>query len=96
MAPDLWAWWERSFRLARIEADAEFLQGERFSGWAVVGGFWKFLRRFLFKGGFLDGWAGFYACLHRCLYIAIKQARLLELQRGATSSVAEPQKLPFR
>jgi (heptosyl)LPS beta-1,4-glucosyltransferase len=36
MAPDLWAWWERSFRLARIEADAEFLQGERFSGWAVV------------------------------------------------------------
>jgi glycosyltransferase involved in cell wall biosynthesis len=96
MAPDLWAWWERSFRLARIEADAEFLQGERFSGWAVVGGFWKFLRRFLFKGGFLDGWAGFYACLHRFLYIAIKQARLLELQRGATSSVAEPQKLPFR
>jgi exosortase/archaeosortase len=96
MAPDLWAWWERSFRLARIEADAEFLQGERFSGWAVVGGFWKFLRRFLFKGGFLDGWAGFYACLHRCLYIAIKQARLLELQRGTTSSVSEPQKLPFR
>jgi hypothetical protein len=44
----------------------------------------------------LDGWAGFYACLHRFLYIAVKQARLLELQRGTTSSVSEPQKLPFR
>lgn len=96
MAPDLWAWWERSFRLARIEADVEFLRGKHFSGWAVVGGFWKFLRRFIFKGGFLDGWAGFYACLHRFLYIAVKQARLLELQRGNASSVPKPQKLPFR
>jgi len=96
MAPDLWAWWERSFRLARIEADTEFLRGKRFSSWAVVGGFWKFLRRFVFKGGFLDGWAGFYACLQRFLYIAVKQARLLELQRGAALSSPEPQKLPFR
>jgi len=96
MAPDLWEWWERSFRLARIEADVEFLQGERFSGWAVVNGFWKFLRRFIFKGGFLDGWAGFYACLQRFLYIAVKQARLLELQRGVASPTPEPQKSPFR
>ena len=96
MAPDLWAWWERSLRLARIEAEVEFLRGKRFSGWAVVGGFWKFLRRFIFKGGFLDGWAGFYACLQRFLYIAVKQARLLELQRGVASPTPEPQKSPFR
>jgi hypothetical protein len=74
MAPDLWAWWERSFRLARIEADVEFLQGERFSGWAVVGGFWKFLRRFIFKGGFLDGWAGL-LCLPASLPLHSRSSR---------------------
>jgi len=95
MAPDLWMWWERSFRLARIEADVEFLRGKHFSGWAVVGGFWKFLRRFIFKGGFLDGWAGFYACLHRFLYVAVREARLLELEWGLAEIVDQPQRRPF-
>jgi hypothetical protein len=54
------------------------------------------LRRFIFKGGFLDGWAGFYACLHRFLYIAVKQARLFELQRGVTPAARQPESLPFK
>lgn len=96
MAPDLVSWWERSFRLARIEAEVEFQQGARFSGWAIAGGFWKFVRRFVLKGGFLDGWAGFYACLHRFLYTAVKQAHLLELQRGASLATRHPESLPFK
>jgi glutamate dehydrogenase (NAD(P)+) len=52
--------------------------------------------RFIFKGGFLDGWAGFYACLHRFLYIAVKQARLFELQRGVTPAARQPESLPFK
>jgi glycosyltransferase involved in cell wall biosynthesis len=96
MAPDLLDWWQRSFRLARTEAAVEFLQGVRFSGWALLGGFWKFVRRFIFKGGFLDGWAGFYACLHRFLYIAVKQAHLLELERGKSSRAQRPETAPFK
>ncbi|MEM2582720.1 MAG: glycosyltransferase family 2 protein [Candidatus Caldarchaeum sp.] len=96
MAPDLLEWWHRSFRLAQIEAEVEFLQGARFSGWAILGAFWKFIRRFIFKGGFLDGWAGFFACLHRFLYIAIKQARLLELELGLEKTTQNPMKITFK
>ncbi|MEM1553144.1 MAG: hypothetical protein QXH03_10840, partial [Candidatus Bathyarchaeia archaeon] len=96
MAPDLLEWWQRSFRLAQIEAEVEFMQGARFSGWAILGAFWKFARRFIFKGGFLDGWAGFYACLHRFLYITIKQARLLELQRGMCQPMRDPKRALFK
>ncbi|MFN3420214.1 MAG: hypothetical protein ACK40X_00630, partial [Armatimonadota bacterium] len=96
MALDLLDWWQRSFRLARTEAEVEFLQGTRFSSWALLGGFWKFVRRFIFKGGFLDGWAGFFACLHRFLYIAVKQAHLLELERYKATTEQRPETVPFK
>lgn len=96
MAPNLLEWWQRSFCLAQIEAEEEFLQGTRFSSWAILGAFWKFIRRFIFKGGFLDGWAGFYACLHRFLYIAIKQACLLELEQGLKKASQNPMKKVFK
>jgi len=96
MAPDLLEWWQRSFKLAQIEAELEFSQGARFSGWELAVAFWKFVRRFVFKGGFLDGWAGFYACLQRFLYIAVKQARLLELQRLKATPSRHPESLPFK
>jgi len=96
MAPDLLEWWQRSFRLAQIEAEVEFMQGAHFSGWAILGAFWKFIRRFIFKGGFLDGWAGFYACLHRFLYVAIKQAHLIELTRGLKKVTPKPSKITFK
>jgi len=72
------------------------MQGARFSGWAILGAFWKFARRFIFKGGFLDGWAGFYACLHRFLYVAIKQACLLKLYRGLSQPCKNPEQTPFK
>ncbi|MCS7253784.1 MAG: glycosyltransferase family 2 protein [Armatimonadota bacterium] len=96
MASNLLEWWQRSFRLAQTEAEMEFLQGMHFSSWALLSAFWKFMRRFVFKGGFLDGWAGFYACLQRFLYAVIKEARLLELQRGVASMEKNPIKIPFK
>lgn len=96
MAPNLLEWWQRSFRLAQTEAEVEFLQGARFSGWAILGSFWKFARRLIFKGGFLDGWAGFYACFHRFLYTVVKQACLLELERGLKKASQSPMKKVFK
>lgn len=82
-AEDFAEWWLRSLKRARIEAEWDFLQGRRFSGSkAIVGALWKFLQRFILKGGFLDGWAGFFACAQRAFYILVKQACLLELQKG--------------
>ncbi|MCS7191820.1 MAG: glycosyltransferase family 2 protein [Armatimonadetes bacterium] len=96
MATDLLEWWQRSFRLAQTEAEEEFLQGKRFSSLSLAFAFWKFLRRFVFKGGFLDGWAGFYACLQRFLYIAVKQAHLLELERRLKKITQNPMRVTFR
>ncbi len=81
-AEDFLEWLIRNLRRARIEAEWDFLQGKRFNPWAIGDAWWKFARRFFLKGGFLDGWAGFFACLERALYILVKQACLLELQRG--------------
>jgi glycosyltransferase involved in cell wall biosynthesis len=96
MATSLLEWWQRTFQVAQTEAEVEFLQGKRFSSLALASAFWKFLRRFIFKGGFLDGWAGFYACFQRFLYVAVKEARLLELERGLAELVDQPQRKPFR
>ncbi|MFA0754455.1 MAG: hypothetical protein IMHGJWDQ_002242 [Candidatus Fervidibacter sp.] len=79
---DFAEWWLRNLRRARIEAEWDFLNGKRFNPFAVLGAFWKFFRRFVLKDGFLDGWAGFFACAERAFYILAKQACLLELQRG--------------
>jgi (heptosyl)LPS beta-1,4-glucosyltransferase len=81
-AEDFAEWLLRNIKRARIEAEWDFLHGERFSGLEIAGAFWKFFRRFLLKGGFLDGWAGFFACAERAFYIIAKQACLLELQKG--------------
>ncbi len=81
-AEDFVDWWVRNLRRARIEAEWDFLQGKRCNAWAVLDALWKFLRRFVLKGGFLDGWSGFFACAERAVYVLVKQACLLELQRG--------------
>ena len=81
-AEDFAEWWLRNLKRARVEAEWDFINGKRFSPIAVLGAFWKFFRRFFLKAGFLDGWAGFFACAERAFYIIVKQACLLELQRG--------------
>lgn len=81
-AEDFAEWWLRNLKRAKIEAEWDFINGKGFSPIAVLDAFWKFFRRFFIKAGFLDGWAGFFACSERAFYIIVKQACLLELQRG--------------
>lgn len=82
LAEDFAEWWLRNLRRARVEAEWDYLHGRLFNAAAPLDAFWKFVRRFVLKGGFLDGWAGFFACLERAFYILVKQACLLELQLG--------------
>lgn len=96
MALDLLDWWFRSFQLARSEAEKDYLSGKSFNGWLLLLAFWKFLRRFIFRLGFLDGWAGFFACFQRFLYVVVKQACLLELQRKGREPSLNPQEVPFK
>ncbi|MFZ2956369.1 MAG: glycosyltransferase family 2 protein [Candidatus Ozemobacteraceae bacterium] len=42
----------------------------------------RFLRRFLFKGGFRDGWAGFIAAAGDAFQILISYAKLIELSES--------------
>lgn len=96
MAPTLDFWWGKSIKLATIEAEVNYEKGERFSGWQTVGAFWKFFRRYVFKLGFLDGWAGLYMALQRSIYILVYQACLLELQRGVRQPKNDPASTKFR
>lgn len=85
MAPSLFSWWRRSVALAAIEAKNNYRHGVRFSSIKASFFWWKFVRRYVFKLGFLDGWAGFYMALQRSLYILVYQATLLELERGVAA-----------
>lgn len=87
MAPSLLFWWQRSMRLAAIEAKSDYQRGIRFSRIKTSLFWWKFLRRYVFKLGFLDGWAGLYMAVQRSLYILVYQATLLELERGLVNDV---------
>lgn len=96
MAPTLEFWWSKSFKLATIEAEVNYEKGDRFSGWKTAGAFWKFIRRYIFKLGFLDGWAGLYMALQRSIYILVYQACLLELKLGVRKSKVNPASSKFR
>ncbi|MCS7264092.1 MAG: glycosyltransferase family 2 protein [Armatimonadetes bacterium] len=78
---DFLDWWRRNLKRAQIEAEWDFINGKRFNPFSIYGAFWKFFRRFILKAGFLDGWAGFFACSERMFYIIVKQACLFELQQ---------------
>ncbi len=40
--------------------------------------FWRFFRRYVLKGGFLDGWPGFFACYFDALNFVVRYFKLLE------------------
>ena len=96
MAPTLEFWWGKSFKLATIEAEVDFEKGARFSALKTLGAFWKFIRRYIFKLGFLDGWSGLYMALQRSIYILVYQACLLELKRGVRQHKENPNTSKFR
>lgn len=95
MAEDFVNWWVRSIKLARAEGELAYLNGARFSGRKIISGFFKFLRRYLFKPGFIYGWAGFFVSFQRFLHVLACQASILELQAGLKKP-DPPEKRVFR
>jgi hypothetical protein len=51
-----------------------------FTAWSH--GAWAFASRYIFRLGFLDGWAGYLAARLEALYTFTKYARLMELQQS--------------
>lgn len=96
MAPTLEFWWGKSMKLAAIEAEVDYLSGARFSSVKAMLSLWKFLRRFFFKLGFLDGWAGLLMALQRGSYELMYQMTLLEIQRGIRSAEQHAHTKKFR
>jgi hypothetical protein len=70
----------RQVKYADLAAQKAYEQGKRCpKGALVVKPLWAFLRNYIFKGGFLDGSAGFEVCRMMAFYTMVKYARLREL-----------------
>lgn len=70
----------RQVKYADLAAQKAYEQGKRCpKGALVVKPLWTFLRNYFFKGGFLDGSAGFEVCRMTAFYTMVKYARLREL-----------------
>jgi hypothetical protein len=67
-------------RYSSLQAQVWHRQGRRPSLFRLfTNGPLRFLRSFVFQGGFLDGPAGFQICMFHGIYSFLKQARLWEL-----------------
>lgn len=77
----------RQVKYATLAAEKAHQQGKKCgfcSLWAKPA--WTFLRNYLFKGGFLDGRAGFTVCKMSAFYTFVKYARLKELMDGSINN----------
>jgi len=73
----------RQQRYALLAAQKAFSAGRHsHCGDLLTRPLWTFLRNYLFKGGFLDGRAGFMVCSMSAFYTFLKYARLRELQHN--------------
>ena len=52
-------------------------------GSALVHGLWSFVKHYVFKLGFLDGWAGFVIALGNFEGTFYRYVKALEVQKGA-------------
>lgn len=70
-------------KFTTIAAKAAFEKGQRANLFQIVTRpFFKFLRDYVFKRGFLDGRYGFIICFINALAAMLKYAKLYEIQRG--------------
>ncbi|MCX7979076.1 MAG: glycosyltransferase family 2 protein, partial [Bdellovibrionaceae bacterium] len=73
---------QQTNRFTTIAARAAFERGQRATLWQVfTRGFFKFIRDYILKRGFLDGRYGFIICFINGLAAMLKYAKLYELQR---------------
>lgn len=69
-------------KYARLMAESWYREGRRASLLAcLVNPSWRFLRSFVLRGGFLDGWRGYVVALAEARYVREKYLRLLVLDR---------------
>jgi hypothetical protein len=62
---------------------AEKIQHKKISmGMALSHGIWSFVKHYIFKRGFLDGWAGFVIALGNFEGTFYRYAKALEIQKG--------------
>lgn len=70
----------RQVKYAALAAEKAHQQGRKCGcGTLVFKPLWNFARNYIFKGGFLDGRAGFLVCKMSALYTLVKYAKLREL-----------------
>lgn len=73
----------RQVRYAALAAQKAHQQGKKCGcGALLFKPLWNFLRNYLFKGGFLDGKAGFLVCKMSAFYTLVKYAKLRELNNN--------------
>ncbi len=75
-------------RYARLMAEAQHARGRRGSWWQVfLNPLWRFVRAYLIRAGFLDGWRGLAVALIDARYVREKYLRLVLLRlRSARDS----------
>lgn len=73
----------RQVKYAALAAEKAHQQGKKCgSGGLLFKPLWNFLRNYLFKGGILDGRAGFIVCKMSAFYTLVKYAKLRELNNN--------------
>jgi glycosyltransferase involved in cell wall biosynthesis len=84
----------KMLRYALLNAEKYAEQGKK-SSWLNVylAPVFSFLKYYIFKLGFLDGWAGFMCARMTSYYTFIKYARLLELQKQNRKSRSKVQEI---
>ncbi|MDP3865228.1 MAG: glycosyltransferase family 2 protein [Rhodoferax sp.] len=63
-------------------------------GSALAHGLWSFVKHYVFKLGFLDGWAGFVIALGNFEGTFYRYVKALEMQKGQTWQVPKTLKVP--
>ena len=76
---------------------AERVSGQPVSMWTAFGhGLWSFIKHYVFKRGFLDGWPGFVIALGNFEGTFYRYVKALELQKGSQWKVPADVQAPTR
>lgn len=83
--PDIQDHFNQMVSFAKLAAESGFRNGKKSNLFLIIfSPLFKFLKRYFFRFGFLDGYYGFIACLNASLLNYFKYVNLLELQKKKT------------
>ena len=81
---------------ARLMAEALHREGRRTNPLAcLVNPAWRFLRSYVFRLGFLDGWRGYVIALAEAHYVLEKYLTLIALNEGENATQRDPDVTPL-